>query len=93
MKKNVSKNAVVFWLRTSINNSSDGDCTMMKLRLMRSLVLNPLYSLEEPHSLVNNEGWNTGIPDQVCLILPSDVTHSWMDTFSIGPVVAAQQVV
>ena len=87
-KKNVDKNTL-FWLRTIINkanrSTSDGDCTAEKAVVLlcsseRNLQSSKLLEMEPGHS-------------DHTLILSQDVAHRPMDTLSISPVVAAQQVV
>ena len=67
----------------------DGDCTVVRMNTTGAYSsVGCLSALQkELRGSTSSEGWNVGFSNHVHLI------HRSMDTFSIGPVVAAQQCV
>ena len=90
--KSVSRNTIFFWLRVIINvytAVSEGDCTQ---RLTRCVHWS-LCALQK--ELCIPAGFKSGKVASRSTFTSfyfKDVTHKSMDTFSIGPVVAAQEV-
>ena len=94
-KKSVTRNTIFFWLRAAINEAfrtaSDSYCTVVKGKVM-SCVLWDISVQEKLCSPTKHKGWNMGFINHDHFILPKDCHLKPHNTFSIGPVVMAQQV-
>ena len=97
-KKRVSGNPISFWLRSVITlahvSASEEDCRSLKVRTheVRKVAISLLFKRNcVVHQVL--KVWTWSAQSTFSSFYLRDVTHRHLDTFSIGPVVAAQQVV
>ena len=97
-KKRISRNAISFWLCSVISmadaSASVEDCRSLRVRAreIRKVVTSLLFKRNcVVHQVLKARTWSTHSTFSAFYL--RDVTHRHLDTFNIGPVVAAQQVV
>ena len=99
VKKRVSRNTIPFWLRSVISmahaSASEEDCHLLRVRAheVRKVAASLLFKRNcVVHQVLKAGTWSSQGSQLTSAFYPRDVTHRHLDTFSIGPAVAAQQI-
>ena len=97
VKKRVFRNTISFWLRSVISmahaSASEEDCCALRVRAheVRKVATSLLFKRNcAVHQVLKVGTWSSRSTFSAFYL--RDVTHRHLDTFSIGSVVAAQQV-
>ena len=97
MKKRVSRNTISFWLHLVISmahaSASEEDCRALRVRAhkVRKVAMSLLFKRNcAVHQVLKAGTWS--FQSIFSAFYLRDVTHRHLDTFSFGPVLAAQQV-
>ena len=97
VKKSLFRNTISFWLRSFISmthaSASEKDCRSLRVRAceVRKVATSSLFKRNCAVHQVLKAGTKSSQLTFSSFYL-RDVIHRYLDTFSIGPVVAVQQV-
>ena len=90
-KKRVSCNTILFWINHAYRSATDKNCRLVKIKEHKVRKISTSLPFRN-FSPADVEGWHLVVSSTLSTFYLQDVIHRHLNTFSIGPVVAAWEV-